>query len=1150
MNKRASMRQPDGGSPGPDRTWSVPGLGLSFLARRARSSWLLLACVAVTVLLATGLAAAAWTFAAAVIPPGAQSLLAAPQGRVVGLSGVVGGAGQAASDARQVRAALRKAWPGIGYQMGDALWAAPITLSPPRAVRAEPSPVLGLPPPVNWQIQVAALAGISAHTTLTAGTWPGPPHPGRPLPVALPAAVASRLHVTPGSVLKAATRSGPAAAGLRVTGLFRFKNPASPYWTLDQVPFSGFTANTISGVGSTVIPGVGTPGSLVTYGPAVVSPAAFRSGVTASQASWFVLPPAPVMARQNIGALADRTSQVVTKLTTLILPSGLQVTTRLPQLLGGIASNIVLARSLFTISALELLLVSAAGLVLAARLLAGLRDQESALLRARGATRWQLTRPVLAEALVIGAVAGAVGVLAGVRLASVLASAGQLRLDSYQASRISPLAWLSALVMLALCVAVMAWPALRAGTPDAARIRQGRQARLAGAAWAGGDLAVVALAALAVWQLRGYSAVAHPVAGSLGIDPVVAIAPALALAGVALVPLRTLPLLARLADGATERGRRLATAMVSWQIGRRTIRQAGPVLLVVVATATTTLALAGWASWQRSAADQAAFAVGSDVQVDATAGIPLDPRAIIGEPGVTAASPASITSLGHRSQLIALGAATAGRTILLRPDLSPVPLRSLWRSIIPRRPPGLPLPGLPDRLQILAELGTGQNTSAAELRRELGSATVTASVQDADGVSYELPAGVLPADGQRHALVVPLPGPRRASYPLRLLGLSLTYVLPPYDPASPLAAPAARLSLFSLAVAGTASGPFGRPFRDGAALAAWQAGGSSPDVPTGPPGVFQTSPPADGARPAILTWNGTTGGSRQLTFSTGHDPSVSIMNNELLAPQDIIGQVGVTAPPPSQIVPAIATSGYLTANRLHTGSTVSVPVGGSSVPVRIVASVARFPTVFGPNRALIADLGTVSDVLVADQGAPLPVTSLWLRTRGGRVPHLPAGTSATDRARQQAALLHNPLLKAPRQVMLAIGAAAVLLGVLGFSVSVAASLRTRRTQSAVLAALGVGRGAQAGQLCLEEFVLSVPAAAVGLLAGIGLARLLVPAITLSTGATDPVPSALAVVPLGQAAALALLTAVVPVAAAALSVARRPDPAAQLRAEAR
>jgi ABC-type antimicrobial peptide transport system permease subunit len=120
---------------------------------------------------------------------------------------------------------------------------------------------------------------------------------------------------------------------------------------------------------------------------------------------------------------------------------------------------------------------------------------------------------------------------------------------------------------------------------------------------------------------------------------------------------------------------------------------------------------------------------------------------------------------------------------------------------------------------------------------------------------------------------------------------------------------------------------------------------------------------------------------------------------------------------------------------------------------------------------------------------PLPVTRWWLRTADGQVPRLPAGLglSVTDRASQQAALLDNPLLTAPRQAMLAIGAAAVLLGVLGFSISVAGSLRSRRTQSAVFAALGVGKNAQAGQLCLEQGALSLPAAAAGLLAGIGLA---------------------------------------------------------------
>ena len=181
---------------------------------------------------------------------------------------------------------------------------------------------------------------------------------------------------------------------------------------------------------------------------------------------------------------------------------------------------------------------------------------------------------------------------------------------------------------------------------------------------------------------------------------------------------------------------------------------------------------------------------------------------------------------------------------------------------------------------------------------------------------------------------------------------------------------------------------------------------------------------------------------------------------------------------------------------------------------------------------------------------PLPVTRWWLRTADGQVPRLPAGLglSVTSRVSQQAALLDNPLLTAPRQAMLAIGVAAVLLGVLGFSVSVAASLRSRRTQSAVFAALGVGKNDQAGQLCLEQGALSLPAAAAGLLAGIGLAELMVPAITLTADSTAPLPWALVIVPLGPAVALALLTAAGPVAAAALSVLRRPDPAAQLRAE--
>ena len=213
------------------------GLGVSFLLRRARSSWLLLACVAATVLLTTGLAAVLWTFAAAVDPAGALNSLADPQGRVIGLSGAVN-AGQAAADSQVIRATLRKAWSGVGFQLESALWANPVQLSAVTTSTASTVPFADTATAIT-QIQPASVEGISAQATLTAGKWPGPPRRGGPVPVALPTAVASQLHLTVGSVLKGTTQPAGTPTSLQVTGLFRPRNPTSTYWALDLLPISG-----------------------------------------------------------------------------------------------------------------------------------------------------------------------------------------------------------------------------------------------------------------------------------------------------------------------------------------------------------------------------------------------------------------------------------------------------------------------------------------------------------------------------------------------------------------------------------------------------------------------------------------------------------------------------------------------------------------------------------------------------------------------------------------------------------------------------------------------------------------------------------------------------------------------------------------------
>ena len=134
----------------------------------------------------------------------------------------------------------------------------------------------------------------------------------------------------------------------------------------------------------------------------------------------------------------------------------------------------------------------------------------------------------------------------------------------------------------------------------------------------------------------------------------------------------------------------------------------------------------------------------------------------------------------------------------------------------------------------------------------------------------------------------------------------------------------------------------------------------------------------------------------------------------------------------------------------------------------------------------------------------------------------------------------------PQQALLAVALAAAVLAITGFCVSIAAGVRQRRAENALLAALGVPPRMAARQLCLEKLMLSVPSALAGLVLGVVLAELFVPAITLSPSATTPVPPVLIEFGWPQTLSLVLAVAVLPVLAAGLTIARRPDAAAQLR----
>jgi FtsX-like permease family len=1075
------------------------GVRAPFLLRRMASAWLLLGAFAITVFIAAALLAALASFNAQVLPQAARRQLSAASGQTGIVVSAPVDASIAAADQPAVRAALHDAFQSAPYHLSSAVWSNPLGL--PRAAGSKVIPLA----------EAAAPGQIRQHAALVSGMWPGSPAPGQPVPAAVPAIAASQLGLKPGDVVAVHDRDTGRRSSIRVTGVFTLRDPASAYWGLDIVGTSG----------------VSTAPGYTTYGPFVVSPAAFSArpgGLTVGQASWAAgLEPERIPASQLTG-LGPRISHEASYLQNTVRLGGLQVTSGLPGLLAGLSRDLAVARSLLVISALQLLLLAAAALLLVIRLLTSHRSAENALLSSRGAASWQLAGITLTETLVLAAVAAAAGAVAGTRLAGLLGRAGALKADRIALAGFPPSAWLAVVLMLVLCLAIAVWPALRPGTPgETAQRRGGRAATVVGVARSGADVALVVLALIALRELRSYSAVARLPSGGLGLDPVLAAAPALALAAASLILLRLLPVVARLLERLVARGRRLGGALASWEISRRAVTQSGPVLLAVLAVATGTLTLAQYQSWRQSAHDQAAFAAGADVRVDPAASLSLAQAGAVSHArGVTAAmpvsrSPVSSIQSGLRGTLLAIDTSQAARTALLRPDLSPLPAARLYRLMASPAAAGLALPGRPDRVQVTASLAAG---GQAELRR----LAATIWVQGADGVVYALPAGAIAGDGRSHQLTAPIAA--SASYPLRLLGVSLTYLMgPPGGRESKTAPPASTLTISRLAAGDRVLG--------GRVLAGWQATVSAPGVDQLRPNVARV--------PSVSSWR-TAGGGQQLVFQAGYAPGPGVK----FSPAGYSATVFLAARDRSAVLAGVATRQFMTINHLHTGSVVTVPAAGTALPVRITAVITAFPT--APGSVLLVGQAAAQALLASHDAGPLPVTQWWLATSHGRVPPgLPSGSSVIVRSRLLAALLDNSLAAAPLLEGLAIAGAAALLAGLGFSAGVAASVRSRRAQSALLAALGYPRLAQAAGLCLEELMLTGPAALAGLGVGAGLAHLIIPAITLTPRATAPVPAVLVQTPLGWALLLALVVIVTPVAVAAVVLARRPDPAAELRA---
>ncbi|MFI0905233.1 FtsX-like permease family protein [Streptomyces sioyaensis] len=1156
--------------------------GFVFVLLRVRAHRLLLTAALLSVLLTTTVLATLTAFSGAIGDAGLRQALrtrAAPAAALQVKAQLP--AGQRQSADRAVARGARRAFDGLPFTVRTLVRSGPYAL--PRTLRSPPAP--------KDEPDLTQLAALDRSLlTLTAGHWPTAVRRG-PLPVAMPAAAAARLGIAPGRRLTLDNRlSGSAHLTVEVTGVYRPTDRSDPYWKLDDLGGRG-----VRTVGFT------------TYGPLHTDPAAFRGGAARGGGA----APGGGVAQDSVGWLATADFRPLTadRLPALsaaaaAAPKALMAdpafagqaaaTTGLPDALGQLQRALLVNHSTILIVALQLILLAGCALLLVARMLSTERAGETALLRARGGSRRRIAGLALAESLLLAAPAALGAPLLTGPLLHLLAGHGpSARIGLPLDTGLTGATWLTGSAVALGCALAVAAPALLRTGPAGPHARRARAlpgatgvsaARTEWRAWGrtGADLGLLVIAGVAYWQLQrqtagdgaGSGVLTGDTTGRLGIDPVLVAAPALALLAGTVLTLRLLPLAARLAERGAARGRGLAAALAGRQISRRPQRGAGPVLLLVLATALGMLAIGQGASWDRSQDDQADFRAAAPVRILAS----RTPQwgqggAYADVPGVAAALPAGLTELdlpdGKNSSLLALdtvGASSArtksrawGRSagmLLLRGDLvggaadepAGAAADRLLRAVAPHDgpPAGMELPPHTDRLRLTATLRSLRTLPSSQRPptpdadpdpQDTGPvpATLAALLTDGHGVPYSLPLGSLAADGRPHTLSTDLaaaagaPAGRPAG-PLRLTGLVAALDQPPV---------AHRQQLTVTAAEATAGDGPPRPLAAPAALR-WR-----PKITDTSSSVGEAFGPRAGRAEVPH------GGLLSQIYDTGArlDPySASVTTVRITAAH--------AARPP---LAAVATGAFLRASGSKAGSVIEVPVNGQPLKARIVRAVRALP---GPADApatggLLVDLGAVNEAL-SDRGAP-PLTAgeWWLRPAPGatgRVVEALRARPDTDPDQvlvrdEIAGQLHDdPLGLGPRTALGAAAAAAVALAAVGFGVGAAASVRERTREFAVLRALGAPRGQPARMIAAEQGVLIALALGIGAALGTALTRAVVPLVVLTEQAGRPRPPVLVELPPGPVVALLAAVAAVPLLAVAALGLRPGDPVQALRSQ--
>jgi hypothetical protein len=939
------------------------------------------------------------------------------------------------------------------------------------------------------ELVVMSGAELLERASLVAGRWPAAGSvAGAVAEGAIQASAAAELGLGVGDTIDVSTDSpagdGEAPLVIRIVGTWAPTDGTDPFWFSDALA--------LTGGGYTTADGTALLGPLVLSARAgSVAPAVDLAG----DLEWTILPDPGRIAAGDLAAAVTAAGAIQNALGDELETSGDRV-----RVSGDLAATAALfahaQNALRGVTPVGLILAVVIGVITLAqvtRLLVAARRPESALLLSRGATRGLLVGHGVLEGVVVCALGAATGTaLAGVLPGLLGAEATAFAVAELPVAELL-VAVAAGVVSTGVIAVTSAVEAFRTA-PNGAAVHALASGRAEGRGRTVVALAVVAAsvaaAALSIGQLLVYgSPIVSDSAGRESVDPLAVLAPALGLGAAALVLLALAVPLGRGAERLAARIRMLQPALSARQLARGLGRYAAAIL--VIALAVGALVVASAYSGTRAVLDMTTgqLRVGADERIVLHTGGPTSAGAdpLVTGPylalrGVADAAPVLATDAAagadgaREATNAALTAIDAARMPGILSDVQgTVDTAALAGELPAGARLGLPVPDGARTLELHGILrGQAPNTD----RPVSPDATVTGTLwlESDDGSLLAAAFGpIVIESGDEAALEATATIPEGGSG-WRVVAVDVR-------------AQASAYWRVDLEVTGLAV--------DGAALPFTGTDWTS-QLPLGD---------SSGMDPSSTFASDAASFTMGLTFRYGDRAGARAMPRSEAAPLAGLTPYGGTVDP----LPVAISQSLADALFLAPGDPLELKLKGSVESIdAIVADVVQHVPGTPARPAILADLHSLNEHLLRT-GEFIPAANeLWLATTDG-----PVDTTAIagPGARTGTPTGTSAAIVAPAELSLWFAAAGSLLfAALSLGAVVLTVARTRRIDTMVLRAEGLAAATQARHRFAETCIVVALSIVFGLVGGVVVALLTVPALARTVVLDAPADLTATVVP--------------------------------------